>query len=203
VATGYAGDGCNAFFEGFLTIGYDASSGDQTWMEYSTDYSNIGPGSVAIEATSDGTEIVQTGMQISLDYDTSPDYGTIAYRPDGSTAWWDDYDGVSTDTPYADDEAADLAIVPGSNDVIVIGSSKRFTVDANGDYTGGPWDGQTVAYSETGALLWTSRFVDPVAGGDVYPEAIAAAPDGSAIYVAGAGEIAGGGWNAFVVSYAI
>ena len=203
VATGYAGDGCNAFFEGFLTMGYDASSGDQTWMEYSTDYSNIGPGSVAIEATSDGTEIVQTGMQISLDYDTSPDYGTIAYRPDGSTSWWHDYDGVTTDMPYADDEATDLTIIPGSNDVIVIGSSKRYSVDDGGTYTGGPWDGLTVAYSETGALLWTSLFLDPASGGDVYPEAIAAAPDGSAIYVAGSGETATGGWNAFVVSYAI
>jgi hypothetical protein len=203
VATGFAGDGCNAFFEGYLTMAYDASSGDQAWMEYSTDYSNIGPGSVAIEATSDGSEIVQTGMQISLDYDTSPDFGTVAYLQDGSTAWWDDYDGVSNDMPYADDEAADLAIVPGTNDVIVIGASKRFSVDASGAYTGGPWDGQTVAYSETGALLWTSRLVDPVVGGDVYPEAVAAAPDGSAVYVVGVGEAADDEWNAFVVSYAI
>lgn len=203
VTTGYATDGCNAFFEGYLTMGYDTSSGEQTWMDYSTDYSNIGPGSVAIEATSDGSEIVQTGMQIQLNYDTSPDYGTIAYRPDGSTVWWHDYDGITPDMPYADDEAADLAIVPGSNDVIITGASQRFTVDANGVYTGSPWDGLTVAYSEAGALLWTSRFADPVAGADVYPEAIVAAPDGSAVFVAGSGGDAAGGSNAFVLSYAI
>jgi hypothetical protein len=202
-ATGVAGDGCNEFFEGFLTMGYDAATGERTWMGYYTDYSNPGPGGVAIEATSDGSEIVQTGMQISLSYDTEPDYGTIAYRPNGKTAWWHDYDAITPDMPYSDEEAADLATVSGSNEVIVTGASQQFSVDDVGRYTAAPWDGLTVAYSETGALLWSSRFVNPVSGADTVPDAVAAAPDGAAVYVVGSGGDGAGGSNAFVLSYAI
>ena len=145
IVTGYSQGTSSG--EDYLTIGY-ANDGMTRWIAR---YNGPGngfdlPESVAVDGS--GNAFV-TGWVAG---GTSDDVATIAYSSLGTALWTNRYDGQANSDDAATAVAADS---PGR--VIVSGYSMS---DTNG------YDYATVAYSSTGAALWTNRYNGPWNGQD-------------------------------------
>jgi TolB-like protein len=152
----------------FLTIAYESTSGRPRWVKEYTGPGNALDVANALTIDGGGTRVFVTGhSQVGLYHD----FATIAYDLiTGSELWVSSYDGPAGkyDVPH------DIAVQPDGSSVFVFGASD-----------GGPTfdDLTTIGYdASTGAQLWVSRAGGP---GIDNAEAIAMAPDGATVYVAG------------------
>lgn len=159
-----AGDGTGT---DFATIAYHAATGDELWI---TRYDGNGRLAQArvVRASSDGTRVYVTGIDSS-----ASGYTIAAYHAaTGDQLWMSHYDGpgIGTDQPWA------LTVSPDDAAVYVTGQSRNASRDL--DYA-------TIALdASTGEQLWVSRYAGPGNGRDA-AQAVAASPDGSAVYVTG------------------
>ncbi len=179
-ALGVSPDGSTVFVTGtgrslstdedYQTVAIDAATGDPIWSKrYNgpVDYEDV---AYALGVSPDGSQIFVTGVSWTALIQGS-NYTTVAYDAATGAELWV---GLYTRTTY--DVAKALALSPDGSTVFVTGMS-------NGDTD--REDYATVAYdTSTGAELWVRRYNGP---GNYTDRAIAIAanPDGSAVYVTG------------------
>lgn len=158
--------------EDFLTIAYDAQTGDQEWVRTYDSPKTDSDLALEMGVSPGGSKVFVTGWSIGASGDW--DYATVAYSAStGHRQWVRRYDGPG----HGADQAASLAVSPGGSKVFVTGSSEgkeptRF------DYA-------TVAYStSSGQLLWVSRYDGPDHLDD-FGAAVAVGPGGRRVFVTG------------------
>jgi WD40 repeat protein len=180
LATGYTGeaitvapDGATVYVSGaahregvyvFATVAYDASTGAALWTRF-----NTGGWLKANAVTPDGAELLVAGIRVS----SHEDFKMIAYDAvTGLRLWSSRYDGPSSQS----DIARDIAVSPDGRTFFVTGESQGGAeVDEQYGYA-------TVALdAATGARRWVARFENGNS------EAVAISPDGSTVFVTGAG----------------
>jgi WD40 repeat protein len=132
----------------------------------------------ALVVSPDGSTVFVTGEVSRPGVD---EYGTVAYdAATGVQRWFHRYNGSRTNT----DQPNAIAVSPDGSLVYVTGESLGTT-------TG--FDYATVAYrAATGAQAWVRRYDGPTSTTDL-AFAVAVSPDGSAVFVTGTSEDAGGG----------
>jgi hypothetical protein len=177
-AIGVGADGSRVFVtgtsfglpHGYATLAYDAATGARLWRKRRD--AGLAGRATALAVAPDGTAVFVTGEGAGLT--GGLDYRTFAYNAStGSILWASRYNGPAN----GDDLQATIAVRPDGSEVFVTGAS-----------AGAEWDYATVAYaSATGATLWAQRYDGPLHGTDV-AWAVAVRPDGSAVYVTGAGQ---------------
>jgi len=154
----------------YTTIAYDASTGRVVWAGRYRGPANGLDTPLSIAAGPDGSKVFVTGYGYwTL---TSADYSTVAYDArTGAVLWTRRYDGTG-----GDDFASSIGTSPDGSAVFVTGLSAGS--DTASDYA-------TIAYdASSGAVLWARRYNGP-ANGDDSAAALAASPDGSAVFVTG------------------
>lgn len=160
----------------YVTIAHDAATGRKLWIQQ---YDGTGKGfdyGQALAVSPDGAKVLVTGYSWG-DGRTNYDCATVAYdAATGSQSWVQRYNGPPGDS-Y--DVGESLAMSPNGTTVFVGGYS-----DGGESFS----DYATLAYNlSSGSLLWASRLNGSENGYD-YAFAIAANPDGTAVYVAGSTE---------------
>jgi hypothetical protein len=178
--TGYSDSG--GFNVDYATIAY-SGTGATLWVSRYNGPANSYDYPTALAADQNGNVYV-TGY--SDDGSFNDDYATVAYTGTGTALWTNRYNGPADnlDEPWA------LAVVGGTN-VYVTG----FSYDPVTDY-----DIATVAYSSTGAGLWTRRY-NSAGNGDDEGYALAADASGN-LYVTGFSSGVGTDWDYATVAYA-
>jgi hypothetical protein len=167
-------DGSDSNYD-FLTIAYDAATGEQLWVAR-YDFNSGQEEVSAIAVSPDGTRVYITGgSQVA---ETNWDYATIAYdAATGAQLWVARHDGTAMDF----DVAKALVLSPDGSRVYVTGGS-------DSGIPGVLFLGQdfvTLAYdSTTGLQLWIATYSPSLNGFDT-AQAIALSPDGTRVYVAG------------------
>lgn len=169
----------------YLTVAYDAATGDELWTARYN-----GPGddqdiALAVHAAADGASVYVTGE--SGGEGTGSDYATVAYdAATGDELWVGRYDGPAGD----DDVAHDVDMSPDGSSVYVTGQS--------GGDTGPGY--ATVAYDAgTGDEVWEARLDDP-RGERGSGNALGVAPDG-VIFVTGQSSNPTAGSDIVTVAY--
>jgi hypothetical protein len=160
----------------YLTIAYDAATGDQSWV---STYDNQGKGghvANAVGVSVDGSLVFVTGVSWGTN---SNDYATVAYDTgSGAQVWVSRYNGPVN----GGDTANALAVDPTEGLVYVTGRSTGH---------GTSYDYATVAYDVlTGDQVWEDRY-DNIGHGEDQAQAVAAGASG-AVYVTGGSLGAGG-----------
>lgn len=158
-----------------LTLAFDTSDGTRVWEEATVPQQpgdSDNGGSIAVAP--DGSAVYVANR--SFDLYTNPTFMTIAYdTDDGSPVWTSP---ARENDEYDTGGATDIATSPDGSEIFVTGSGRSTLGNYEGVYT--------IAYrASVGApSLWESSGERPsgIRGGAT---AIAVAPDGSAIYVAG------------------
>ncbi len=167
-------DGSDSNYD-YLTIAYDAATGEQLWTAR-YDFAGGQEEVSAIAVSPDGTRVFITGgSQVAQ---TNWDYATIAYdAATGAQLWVARHDGTAQDF----DVAHALAISPDGSRVFVTGGS-------DSGIPGVLFLGQdfvTLAYdATTGIQLWMATYNPSLNGFDT-AQAIALSPDGTQVFVAG------------------
>jgi hypothetical protein len=148
----------------YTTVAY-SSTGNELWV-----VRHDGPNSdldrayaVAVDPSSGN--IYVTGYS----WGASCDYATVAYDGTGNVLWTAGYDGPAHST----DGATAVAVDPSSGNVLVTGYSR----DTFNDYA-------TVAYDDSGSLLWVARY-DGSTGLHDAATSIAVDPGDGTVYVTG------------------
>ena len=149
----------------YATIKYEPN-GDTAWVRRYNGPGNLWDVATAIALDASGNVYV-TGY--SYGSETTNDYATIKYHPNGNTAWVRRYDG-----PYNQVDNANAIAVDDSGNVYVTGLSTESGIAS--DYA-------TIKYASNGDFLWVRRYIGP---GNNHDEAKALAIDGSGnVYVTG------------------
>jgi hypothetical protein len=164
----YVTGGCypgSATHQDYLTIKYN-SDGDTVWVRTYNGPANYMDDSRAIAVDGSGNVYV-TGT--SVGNDSSLDYATIKYYPDGARAWVRRYNG-----PGNSDDVASSIAMDKSGYVYVSGTS--YGIGTSYDYA-------TVKYDPYGNEVWIDRCSFPGNGND-YAFAIAI-DDSDNVYVTG------------------
>jgi DNA-binding beta-propeller fold protein YncE len=163
--TGCRGDeGCSN--ADFVTLAYDAASGDQLWGRRFV--AGERPSSLGVDPN--GARVYVTGCT-GHDYCLGGDFVTVAYDAmTGAQAWSARYDGL-----HGADSATSLGVAPDGSRIYVTGAS----VGPAGDV-----DYATVAYAaSTGAEMWTARYAGPLS--EDVPRELAVDPTGARLFVTG------------------
>jgi hypothetical protein len=190
-ATAVAAGSGNVFVTGYSTnnnSGYDyatvaySSTGVALWTNRYNGPSNKEDSANAIAVGGNG-DVFVTGR--SLVTGANYDYATVAYTSTGVGLWTNRYNGPGN----GDDQALAIAVGAG-NTVYVTGQSVG---------VGSQYDFATVAYSGTGAPLWTNRFNGPGNGNDG-ASAVAVGNDGN-IFVTGASDRGGNNYDFATLAY--
>ncbi len=149
-----------------VIIKYQGADGRILWDQR---YNNaaVNGDDVPVAMTVTPSAVYVTGTSVGSG--TGKDYITIKYSLYGLHPWFQRYDGPDC----RDDEAKALA-VDAAGRVWVTGTSEGTTTGK---------DFATITYSPEGALLYVNRYDS--GNGDDYAVAVAAHPDGDAVYVAG------------------
>ncbi len=172
----------------YATIKY-APNGDTLWVRRyngpGDSSSNDGAYALAVDGSGN---VYVTGY--SYGSDTSLDYATIKYAPNGDTLWVRRYNGPGNSY----DQALALAL-DGSGNVYVTGGSDADT----GLYTDNI-DYATIKYAPNGDTLWVRRYNGP---GNLDDYAYALALDGSGnVYVTGLSYGSGTYYDYATIKYA-
>jgi uncharacterized delta-60 repeat protein len=165
--------------DGYLTVAY-SPDGTLQW----TNNLQLYGGATSIGSDQNGNTFV-TGYFWANDYN----YGTFAYSSTGAILWTNQYDGSGWDY------ARGLAVDPAGN-VYVTGDSMNAP---NNPKYGPTFDYATVAYSNSGAPLWTNRYNAP-ANSDDSSRAVAVDLRGNVV-VTGVTPSAGGGHDLTTIVY--
>jgi uncharacterized delta-60 repeat protein len=174
VAVGINGD------QDYVTIKY-SSTGVALWTRSYNGPGNGHDGAIAAAVDSAGNVIV-TGISPETADSTSGSYATIKYSGEGVPLWTNRYHGPGNNV--GGDGPTDVA-VDGSGNVFVTGIS--YPINGRADYA-------TVAYSSSGAPVWTNRYNGPVDSDD-YARALAVDSNGNVFVV-------GESWNGSAADYA-
>jgi hypothetical protein len=177
----------------YLTIAYDAATGDQQWLARYNGTGNWTDNALALAVSPRGATVFVTGeASTSSAGNNSTDYATVAYgSATGAERWVALYDGPGRWS----DAAHSITTSPDGSAVYATGTSAH---DVNCITC---YDYATVAYSaDEGAQLWIARYNGPA---DDYDDAssIAAAPDGSKVVVTGVSSGLGGDAEYGTVAY--
>ena len=168
----------------YATIKY-YGNGDTAWVRRYTGPGNSTDYARAIAVDGSGNAYVTGGSYSS---ETSEDYATIKYYPNGDTAWVRRYNELGN----SNDEARAIA-VDDSGNVYVTGNSY-------GDGTG--QDYATIKYYSTGDIVWVRRYNGPAGPGNDYDYATAIAVDCSGfVYVTGNSYSSGTGYDYATIKY--
>jgi WD40 repeat protein len=158
----------------YLTQAISASTGVTVWTRRYNGPGNGDDQACCIAVSPDGSTVYVTGS--SEGTGGSQDYVTVAYdAASGAVDWSRRYNGPGG----GDDQAAGLAVSPDGSRVFVTGSS-------DGGATGLDYATESLD-AATGAVQWVRRYNGPGSGPDT-AAGIAASPDGSSVYVAGASD---------------
>jgi WD40 repeat protein len=154
-----------------------ATPGSRIWSATTSGYASF----QGIGVSPDGSKVFVAGTSAN-------GYLTTAYDSATGAVAWSKTFGANSDGDFTQ-----LAVGAHGTVVFVTGISVGATTD---------WDFGTLAYeAATGQKLWFKRFDG--SGGQDYPAAIAASPDGSAVVVTGLVAKAASGYNASAtVAYA-
>jgi sugar lactone lactonase YvrE len=151
-------------FDGYFTVAYDASSGDQLWASR---YAEDGPGAYSIAVTPDGSTVFVHGgtpgdaASTTVAYDASTGDQLFVIHDPGLLVPWNA-----------------LAISPDSSTVFVASTT---------DPTQPPCGDRVTAYdASTGMQLWTAVYPNCTWDRNL---AIAISPDGSTLYENGSGNL--------------
>ena len=179
--TGYSSGGGSAK-EDYATIKYDADGNELWTARYNGPASETDmPGSLAADGLGN---VFVTGSSEGID--TSYDYATIKYDPDGIELWTARYNG-----PGDDYDGAESLALDAFGNIYVTGSSQGDGTQA--DYA-------TIKYDTDGIELWTIRYNGP---GNFYDSAESLALDaGDNIYVMGLTNDFAAGTEWAVIKYA-
>ncbi len=171
--TGYSG--CLTE-EDYATVAYDAGTGQELWTARYDGPTGDPDEAAALAVSHDGTRVFVTGRSFGP-LGEGRDYATLAYdAADGQKLWISRYVGPGLDEESSNDEALGLALSPDGSTVFVTGMS--FGEFSSLDYA-------TVAYAAAdGGELWVARYDGPPGYEDI-AQAIAASPDGCAVFVTG------------------
>jgi uncharacterized delta-60 repeat protein len=184
--TGYSFGGGSG--SDFATVKYSAT-GAPLWTNRYNGPGNSEDGPAAIAVDPSGNVVVAGS---SIGTNGFYDYATIKYSNAGVPLWTNRFNGLAN----SDDTAAALAI-DNAGTVFVTGASASasippFNYPSNFDYA-------TVAYSSSGAGLWTNRYNGP-ANGDDYATAMALDAGGN-VLVTGYSTGSGSGYDYATVKY--
>ncbi len=168
------GYGGSSVQEDYLTIAYDAASGNRLWrarynggssLDYTYD-TTVSP---------DGARVVVTGVS----YAATTDWATVAYAAtSGAQQWVTRFNGPGSGS----DAANAVAFTPDGANLFVGGGSTG---------SGTSWDFAVMSLDPaTGGTRWQHRYNGPANGGDIV-RGLAVSGDGT--LVVAAGESAGGG----------
>jgi hypothetical protein len=186
----------------WITIAYDATTGDELWSETYDQDTPYGEGTVSkpdypfgIAVSPDGDTVYVTGEgQYLVDDSLYGNIATIAYDAvTGEIVWDVAYDGGS----MGGDSPRSMALSPDGGTLFVTGygSAKEAT----------PTDGPVavLAYDTSdGSERWVKRY-NPTTNSDT-GWSVTVSPDGAAVYVAGGAGGTGNGtadWNIFVARF--
>jgi hypothetical protein len=177
VANAASPDGSTVFATGwigvvatrtFLTIAYDADTGQQLWAKtYGGGQQDQG---ASLAVSPDGSTVYVAGTHTIDEATLDLDWATVAYDTEnGDVRWSRTYDAPAVDE--SDDGTAAVALSPDGSSVYVTGHKTR--ADGNREF-------RTVAYAaSTGATQWTANDRYGL-GAD-----LAVSPDGSTVIVTG------------------
>ncbi len=157
-------------FQDYATVAYAASNGAQLWAKRYNDAIDGADLATAVAVSPDGAKVFVTGFtDAATQYN---DYTTVAYvSSTGTRIWTKSYNGRTDHIDRA------YAIAASTDAVYVTGYSHGGTATDH-DYV-------TVGYkASNGTALWTKRYNGPGNEQD-HATAIAASPDGSAVFVTG------------------
>jgi hypothetical protein len=168
--------GSAVFVAGSLgTIAYKAGTGAQLWVQRYKQRWGRNPAQMAVSP--DGSTVFVTGSS-SLPTSSPIHFLTIAYNAATGAQVW-----AASNKSTATSGATSLALSPDGSTVYATGLSAPATAQAQ--YL-------TIAYhAATGAAVWVRRIANPGIG-FLSPAFAAAAPGGTAVYVAGSGNEANG-----------
>jgi hypothetical protein len=171
--TGYTGGSGYDGLSDYGTAAYDPATGAQLWGSRYNGTGNSDDHARSIAVSPDASRVFLTGW--SFGAGGNSDIATVAYDAvTGTQLWVARYNSTFDDG----DEGSSLAVSPDGSKVFVTGDS----FDGTGT---GYVDMVTVAYeASTGSQLWVAPYADPFGGDDVGYR-IAAAPDGSKVFVTG------------------
>jgi putative pyrroloquinoline-quinone binding quinoprotein len=178
-ALGVAPDGSTVFVSGvsfgstgtydYATLAYDAATGSRRWVKRYDGPSDGDDVARDLGVSPDGSTVLVTGSSVG-----SGTYGaaTVAYdAATGARRWVSRIRSTGAEA---------LAITADGSQLTVSGYGAQPDSDVS-DYA-------TVAYdTATGSRLWTSAYDGPASLND-YAVAVAASPDGSAVFVTGTSE---------------
>jgi hypothetical protein len=134
---------------GYATIKY-YPDGEVAWVRRYDGVTSYNTGASAIAVDRFGNVYVTGGI---AGEDTSTDYATIKYYPNGDVAWVREYNGPPG---HGHDKALAIAM-DSSGTVYVTGYSEG--IQTNGDYA-------TIKYYPDGETAWVRRYDGPVSYGD-------------------------------------
>jgi hypothetical protein len=173
----------------WATLAYDAETGHRSWLRVMRGSTRGHDLPSALIVSPHGARVFVAGSTINAG--TKADATTVAYDADsGSRLWTQRIDGSA----HHGDAAYDLVASLNGAHVYVAGRSAR---------QGSGSDAMTMAFDAvTGAVGWRRLYDGPGqegadVGGD-YGGAISLAPDGSAVYVAGATVNEGTGYSDYL-----
>src|SRR5581483_9635489 len=195
-AVGVSPDGSTVFVTGssdfgsssydVLTFALNARTGAERWATRYNAPWNLSDGGNALGVSADGSRLYAAGWDTTTS--TGMDYFTLAFdAASGETLWGRPYNGPVS----AADVAVALVVSPDGSKVSVTGESDGGS--AGTDYA-------TVTYDASGSLLWAKRY-DGLASLDDRADAIAAAPDGSKVFVTGSANQGSSGADYTTVAY--
>ena len=130
----------NGTFRDYATIKY-APNGDTLWVRRYNGPGNSTDAALALAVDNAGNVYVTGESRVN---ETSTDYATIKYAPNGDTLWVRRYNG-----PGNNIDAALALAVDGSGNVYVTGQS---------DGSGTSRDYATIKYTPNGDTLWVRRY---------------------------------------------
>ncbi len=167
----------------FLTVAFNTNNGSVAWSKSFDGNAHLGDGAAGLALNPAETAVMVTGTARGA---SSADYTTLAYdRSTGAPQWTSAYDGPV----HGDDVARGVCVDPADGTVFVTGESA-------GDGT--LLDIATTALDPAdGDPLWTTRYDGPGTMNDI-GWAVACAPDGGRVFVAGESHGGASGTDAVV-----
>jgi PQQ-like domain len=185
-------------FYDYVTIAYDASTGDQRWLQV---YDGSGEAdswdvAYALDVSPDGSAVVVTGLSahadgVPGDDELTYDIATVSYdATTGAPNWAARFNSANDGRDYGQD----VEVSPDGGKVFVSGKSGWHN---SGVYS----DATTIAYdAQTGGKLWSQLYDGPANSEDM-ANYVAVSSDGGTVAVTGNSIGNGGVYDIATIAY--